>query len=129
MMNVRTGETLDPTEALSSKFPYPEDPDPLAPFPRIAPEFSDKSFALHRVTASDIDNAGHMNNIAQIRAMLNVFGTEEWQGLKIHDLSIVFLASVVEGDTIAFRRRTCGKKIDLRGSRSDGRTILLAELA
>ena len=110
-------------------FPAPADaPVCPEPFPMIDEDFAEPPFAEHRVLATDIDMARHMNNVAYVRAIVNAFSVKEWKKLNVREMDVIFRASAVEGDTLRFQRRVDGDCMDIRGSLPDGKTSVLARL-
>ncbi len=98
------------------------------PFPMIDEAFPEPPFARHVVTATDIDMARHMNNVAYVRAIMNCFSVREWKKLDVRCMDVIFRASALEGDELRFQKRRNGHVLDLRGSLPDGRTSVLARL-
>ena len=107
---------------------YPGSPLLPEPFPMIGGDFGEAPFHAHRVCATDIDMARHMNNVAYVRALLDGFSTKEWQGLNVKQLDVIFLNSAREGETLSFQKRREGDLLDIRGTLPDGRASVLARL-
>ena len=98
------------------------------PFGMIDEAFGEAPFAEHTVTATDIDMAGHMNNVAYVRAIVNAFSVKAWRKLDVREMTVVFRASAHEGDRLLLQKRQSGDILDLRGSLPNGKTIVLARL-
>lgn len=115
-------------DILPAGLDYPDAPLLPEPFPMIGGDFADSPFHEHRVVATDIDMARHMNNVAYVRAMLDGFSTKAWEALDVRQMDVMFLNSAREGDVLSFRQRRDGNAIDIRGSLPDGRTSVMARL-
>ena len=72
---------------------YPEEKACPEPFPMIDEDFKDAPYAEHRVGATDIDMARHMNNVAYVRAIVNSFSLKEWKKLGVKAMDVIFRAS------------------------------------
>ena len=115
---------------------YPEATACPGPFPMIDGDFPDPPFAEHLVTATDIDMARHMNNVAYVRAIVDAFPLKAWKALDVRQMDVIFLASAHEGDTLRFQQRSvasplgrrAGDTLDIRGTLPDGRVSVLARL-
>ena len=107
---------------------YPEEKACPEPFPMIDEDFKDAPYAEHRVGATDIDMARHMNNVAYVRAIVNSFSLKEWKKLGVNAMDVIFRASAHESDVLRFQKRIRGSSMDIRGSLPDGTTIVLARL-
>ena len=108
--------------AFSADLPFP------APFPRIDTAFSEPPFALHRVTARDIDMARHMNNVAYVRAIVDAYPLRVWENMRVREMAVVFLASATEDEELRLQRRVRGPETDMLISGADGRKVALARL-
>ena len=115
-------------DILPGDLDYPDAPLLPEPFPMIGGDFSDPPFYEHRVTATDIDMARHMNNVAYVRAMLDGFSTKAWEALDVKQMDVMFLNSAREGDVLSFQKRRDGNVIDIRGSLPGGRASVMARL-
>ena len=99
-------------------------------------DFPDPPFAGHTVTATDIDMARHMNNVAYVRAIIDAFPLKAWKAMDVRQIDVIFLASAHEGDTLRFQQRSeasplghrDGDALDIRGTLPDGRVSVLARL-
>ena len=125
-MLTRRPQPMD--KVLPQGLEYPLEQACPEPFPMIDETFDEPPFAWHRVTATDIDMARHMNNVAYVRAIQNAFSVKAWKKLDVRSMDVVFRASAVEGDELSFQSRRAGDVMDLRGSLPDGTTNVLARL-
>lgn len=107
---------------------YPSERACPEPFPLIDEAFPEPPFAGHPVTATDIDMAFHMNNVAYVRAIVDAFSVKEWHALGVKRMDVIFRASAHEGDLLQFQKRRDGHTLDIRGSLPDGTTIVMARL-
>ena len=107
---------------------YPDESVCPEPFPMIDEAFPEAPFAEHRVEATDIDMARHMNNVAYVRAIVNAFSTKEWKKLDVKQFDIIFRSSAHEGDVLRFYQRRQGSVLDIKGCLPDGATSVLAQL-
>ena len=123
---------------------YPEATACPGPFPMIDGDFPDPPFAEHLVTATDIDMARHMNNVAYVRAIIDAFPLKAWKAMDVKQIDMIFLSSAHEGDTLRFQQRReasplgrsvaspsgrrDGDTLDIRGTLPDGRVSVLARL-
>ena len=85
-------------------------------------------FTEHRVAATDIDMARHMNNVAYVRAIIDGFSSKEWAALHVKQMDVIFINSAREGDVLRFQRRRDGDALDIRGTLPDGRTSVLVRI-
>lgn len=126
LMNVRTGQR----EKAEGVFPIDLAGAPACdePFARIEDDFTAEPYAEYVVPAGDIDFAGHMNNAAYARALVNSFSSKTWAAMKVAGMEIVFRAPCHEGDVLRLQKRAGDGSTDIRGSLPDGRTAVLARL-
>ena len=82
----------------------------------------------HRVVATDIDLARHMNNVAYVRAIVNAFSVKEWKRMDVREMTVIFRAPAHEGDTLQFRMRRDGDVMDVCGRLPGGQTVVLARM-
>ena len=76
------------------------------PFLRMPDDWTDADVICRRtVSASDVDYAAHMNNVAYVRAMLDSFSSEELAALPVGSMEIRYGDPCHEGDEIAVLRR------------------------
>ena len=129
IVSMQDGKPRPLAGILPEDMAYPDEPAPSEPFPMIAGDFADPPFAEHRVAATDIDLARHMNNVAYVRAIVNAFPLKAWKALDVKQMDVIFLASAREGDTLGFQQRRDGGALDIRGGLPDGRTSVLARLS
>ena len=111
---------------------YHCDPAPLSldePFARIPDSFEEVPvYGSYVVRSTDIDVGGHMNNAAYVRAVMSSFSGKEILGIRIRTMDVVFRNSCFEGETLLLQKKQTENGIDLRASREDGTTILLARV-
>ena len=69
---------------------YPAEAACPEPFPMIDERFDAPPFAEHRVVATDIDLARHMNNVAYVRAIVNAFSVKEWKRMDVREMTVIF---------------------------------------
>ena len=128
IVSVKTGKPQPLADILPPALDYPDASAWPEPFPMIDGGFADPPFAEHRVTATDIDMARHMNNVAYVRAIQDAFTVQEWQAMHVRQMDVIFLASAHEGDTLQFHRRRKDDALDICGSLPDGRPSVMARL-
>ena len=128
IVNAQTGKPQPLSGVLSDDLEYLDRAACPEPFPMIDGDFDDPPFAWHLVTATDIDMARHMNNVAYVRAIVNAFPLKAWKALNVRQMDVIFLTSAHEGDTLRFQQRRDGSALDLRGTLPDGRVSVLARL-
>lgn len=128
IVDMRDGRPRPLAGILPGDMEYPDESPSPEPFPTIAGDFAEPPFAEHRVAATDIDLARHMNNVAYVRAIVNAFPLKAWKALNVRQMDVIFLSSAREGDALSFRQRRDGDALDIRGSLPDGRTSVLARL-
>ena len=100
-----------------------------APYARFRHDFTEADRACtHVVRASDIDVGRHMNNVAYLRMLMDVFSVAEQEKLRITEMEILFCMPCFEGEELdELRRRTdFGYEFGVR--RPDGRYAALALL-
>ena len=107
---------------------YPAEAACPEPFPMIDERFDAPPFAEHRVVATDIDLARHMNNVAYVRAIVNAFSVKEWKRMDVREMTVIFRAPAHEGDTLQFRIRQDGGVMDVCGRLPGGQTVVLARM-
>ena len=74
IVSTSTGKPQPLAGILPDALEYPQATACPGPFPMIDGDFPDPPFAEHLVTATDIDMARHMNNVAYVRAIIAVMG-------------------------------------------------------
>lgn len=57
-----------------------------------------------KVCTSNIDYAGHTNNVEYLRLLLNTFSLEKWRGMDVHELQVAYLSQSFLGDELAIYR-------------------------
>ncbi|MBQ6375209.1 MAG: hypothetical protein IJJ45_12080 [Clostridia bacterium] len=127
-LDMHTKQQLSVASVIPNDMRFTQGAHATALFPRIDTHFEGESVSRHRVCASDIDMAGHMNNVAYIRAIVDAFSVEAWEELDIMGMSVVFLASAHEGDALRVFMRRSGRDMDLGIALPDGRLSVLARL-
>ena len=127
IVSVQTGKPQPLKDILPPDLEYPEAGD-TEPFPMIGGDFAAPPFATHAVTATDIDMARHMNNVAYVRAIMNGFTLKAWKALNVKQMDVIFLTSAHEGDALSLFQRREGNLLDIRGVLPNGRVSVLARL-
>lgn len=128
IVSVKTRTPQPMAAILPPELEYPDAPLLPEPFPMIGGDFDEPPFAEHRVAATDIDMARHMNNVAYVRAIMDGFSTREWEALNVRQMDVIFLNSTREGDVLRFQKRRAGDVLDIRGTLDDGKPSVLARL-
>jgi len=128
IVNVQTRRPQPLAEILPADIEYPDAAACPEPFPIIDEDFADPPFAHHLVTATDIDMARHMNNVAYVRAIIDAFSMKAWGAMNVRQMDVIFLSSAHEGDTLDLCQRRDGDALDIRGTLPDGRVSVLARL-
>lgn len=128
IVNVLTHRPQSVAKWMPEGLEYPDEAVCPEPFPMIDEAFSDPPFAEHRVCATDIDMARHMNNVAYVRAIVDAFSTQAWHQLDVRQMDVVFRASAHEGDVLEFRKRQSGNVLDIKGALPNGETSVLARI-
>ena len=104
----------------------PTDPLFSEPFSRIPPDFSEaRELGRYTVRRTDVDLAGHMNNIAYLRAFLGLIPSDAWGDFPKGMLEICFRTPCFEGSTLTFRVRETETGCELAGFLPDGRCPVL----
>lgn len=99
------------------------------PFARITGDFSGLPPAgQYRVSSSDIDYGGHMNNVTYVRALLGTFGVQELTSLRVSRLELNYRSPCYEGELLSIRRRPFEGGLDLAMLRPDGTPAVLARM-
>ena len=127
IVSVQTGKPQPLKDILPPDLEYPEAGD-TEPFPMIGGDFAAPPFATHAVTATDIDMARHMNNVAYVRAIMNGFTLKAWKALNVKQMDVIFLTSAHEGDALSLFQRREGNLLDIGGVLPNGRVSVLARL-
>lgn len=115
VMNMETGKFS------KTKDIYPEDMEILDkvsfddPFSKMDSSFEGEEFGQYKVSSTDIDVGGHMNNAAYLSAFASTMSMEEWKNMEISDIEVVFKSQCYEGDTIIFKKKE-----------DEGRTVVQA---
>lgn len=92
-------------------------------FNRIKGDFPEEPFAVYKVKSTDIDFAGHMNNVAYIRALESLYSRKEWSALNPYEIEISYVSSCYEGDELLFAKRENNGTLEILAGLSDGRKI------
>ena len=128
IVNVGTGQVRAMADVLPPDFPYPDEEACPGPFPMIGGDFAEPPYAVHRVVATDIDMARHMNNVAYVRAIVNSFSLRQWEDMGVEQMDVIFLGQAHEGDELRLQKRAGEGFVDVRGSLPGGGTAVLARL-
>ena len=129
IVDIQSGKPQPLAGILPPELEYPRATACPGPFPMIDGDFPEPPFAEYLVTATDIDMARHMNNVAYVRAIINAFPLKAWKALNVRQMDVIFLTSAHEGDALRFQQRRDGHILDIRGTLPDGRVSVLARLA
>ena len=92
-------------------------------FTHISGEFPDEPFARYKVRSTDIDFAGHMNNVAYIRSLESLYTAKQWKELDPYEIEISYVSSCYEGDELLFTKRENGKRLEILAHLEDGKKI------
>ena len=128
IVSTSTGKPQPLAGILPDALEYPEATACPGPFPMIDGDFPEPPFAVHLVTATDIDMARHMNNVAYVRAIMNAFSLKAWKALNVKQMDVIFLTSAHEGDALSLFQRREGNLLDIGGVLPNGRVSVLARL-
>lgn len=63
-----------------------------------------KSVGKVKVGTSNIDYAGHTNNVEYLRLLLNTFGLEKWRGMAVRELQVAYLNQSFLHDELSIYR-------------------------
>ena len=100
-----------------------------APYARFRHDFTEADRACtHVVRASDIDVGRHMNNVAYLRMLMDVFSVAEQEKLRITEMEILFCMPCFEGEELDVLRRRTDFGYEFGVRRPDGRYAALALL-
>lgn len=100
------------------------------PYTRFKESFEDAQlFASYRVSSTDIDFGGHMNNAAYIRALASCYECSAWNNLKISDIEINYKNQCYEGDVLKLRRKSVSDGILIDMSLSDGTQVAVLKIS
>lgn len=124
VMDVAKGRPVDIGGMYPDDFDIPGESLLTDGFSRIEADFSGEPFAAHTVSSNDIDLGGHMNNVAYIRALLNVFSTEQLKSMKLSEMEIQYLKPCFEGERLDFRRAAGENGTLVQGSVGDRVSVL-----
>lgn len=93
-------------------------------FTRVSGDFPRDPFASYKVKSTDIDFAGHMNNVAYIRAFESLYSSRQWAELNPYEIEISYVSSCYEGDELLFSKRmTPDGKMEIFAHLEDGKKI------
>lgn len=92
-------------------------------FSHITGEFGEKPFARYTVRSTDIDFAGHMNNVAYIRALESLYTSAKWKELDPFEIEISYASSCYEGDVLEFVKREDKGRLEILARKEDGKKI------
>ena len=104
ILNTATNRIETPEKAYPEWLEFKEGSASPEPFSRISDKLSAEDYFTYRVSSSDIDVGGHMNNAAYLRAMFGSFSGEEISGRKIREVEAIFRSSCFEGDCLGFQK-------------------------
>ena len=117
------GKPRNVAQLLPDSIIYLEDRAVDEDFSHITGEFPGEPFAVYKVKSTDIDFAGHMNNVAYIRALESLYSTKEWARLDPYEIEISYVSSCHEGDELLFSKRQMDGKLQFFAHLADGRKI------
>ena len=95
---------------------------------RFLGPFPEEPFAEYQIRSTDIDLAGHMNNVAYLRMLLGCISTAEQNAHPLREAELHYRASAYEGQTLLLRRRPGPRGMEYQAALPDGTLILLARL-
>lgn len=112
------------TQALAGRdLPLPE------PAPRISPDFSEASvLGTYKVSPTDIDLGGHMNNVAYLWALMRFFPCEKQKEMAISDVDIAYRKPCYEGELLEIRMRESDGWLELGMFKEDGSAAVLVRI-
>lgn len=106
VLNVSSGKLQRLSDVFPSDTPFCEDVAVEEPFARVKTDFEDAQVVgTYKVTSSDIDMVGHMNNSAYIRALCSMFTTKDLSENEITDIDIAYKAQSYEGETLTIKAK------------------------
>lgn len=106
VLNVNSGKLMRLTDVFPADTPFCEDIAVEEPFARVNADFTDAEvIGTYKVSSSDIDMVGHMNNSAYIRALCSMFTTKDLSDNEITDIDIAYKAQSYEGETLTVRAK------------------------
>ena len=126
LVDVKTGRPTRVSDSMPEDLPYLTDIACDAPFPRI--NYREENFAdlaEFRVTSSDIDIGGHMNNTAYLRALSGCFSSAELKERPAKEVCVIYLSPCYEGERIRFRIREEEEQADVAAVKEDGTVAAL----
>ena len=125
VMEIAAGK-LRPIPELFAGLELPTEPWLAEPFARLDPDFSEATeLGGYLVRSTDIDLAGHMNNVAYLRALFGLYSAQEWKRFPKGTVEICYRAPCYEGQTLRFRTRETDRGRELAGFLPDGRCSVL----
>ena len=130
VLNTETGKIVSAADVYPPELVMPERTVCPGAFLRMAGRFDEEpELGSFRVGAMDIDYGGHMNNVAYVRALLNLFSTRELDAMQIRELEINYRMPCYEGDELSVRcRRRATDTLELAVLRRDGKAAALARI-
>ena len=125
VMEITAGK-LRPIPELFAGLELPTEPWLAEPFARLDPDLSEAAeLGGYLVRSTDIDLAGHLNNVAYLRALFGLLSTEDWRRFPKGAVEICYRSPCYEGDTLSFRSRATENGCELAGILPDGRCAVL----
>jgi len=117
---------------VKQEFVFPTDMEFLqnkaidADFIRFDEDFDTEIIGSYIVQSEDIDLGGHMNNVAYIRTVLNLFSVKEQKEMSIKSFEIHFKKSCYEGNRIDFYTKKYDDSIHIKSMVKDETVALIA---
>ena len=96
------------------------------PFHRFTGAFEGEPFARYTVKSTDVDLAGHMNNVAYLRMLLSLQSIAARAAHPLREVELHYRSACYEGNELLLRRRAADGAEELQAARADGEVILLA---
>lgn len=129
VMDLRTKQLVTMDTVYPAGLDFPAGSACPEAFARIPEGFDDAApIAAYTVRATDIDMAGHMNNVAYLRALLGCFSGEEQRAMHIGKMEVIFRSPCYEGEKLLLQQRASEAGTDFRLSKEDGTTALLVRI-
>lgn len=96
------------------------------PFSKISDDFSEAEvIATYKVRSTDIDIAGHTNNVAYLRILFGAMTCAEIEALPVSQIEITYKSQSYEGEMLEIRKQTLENGIQYGILKPDGKAVAL----